>query len=65
MEYGYTFKTYIAGGREHYEYSADALAWLERSELENSGRPVVIKKTSRFRKAFCLCCIWTRANLIR
>ena len=48
MEYGYTFKTYIANGREYYEYSTDALTWLERSELERAGRPVTIKKDFPF-----------------
>lgn len=48
MEYGYTFKTYIADGREHYEYSTDALTWLERSELESSGQPVTTKKDFPF-----------------
>ena len=48
MEYGYTFKTYIANGRECYEYSTDALTWLERSELERAGRPVTIKKDFPF-----------------
>lgn len=48
MEYGYTFKTYIAGGREHYEYGTDARAWSERDGLERKGQPVVINKDFPF-----------------
>ena len=40
MIHDYTFKTYIASGREYYEYSVDALTWLERSELERHGQPI-------------------------
>lgn len=48
MKCGYTFKTYIANGREYYEYSVDTLTWLERGELERSRRPAVIKKDFPF-----------------
>lgn len=48
MIHDYTFKTYIANGREYYEYSVDALTWLERSTLERSGQPAVIKKDFPF-----------------
>lgn len=48
MTHDYTFKTYIANGREYYEYSVDALTWLERSELESSGQPTLIKKDFPF-----------------
>lgn len=48
MECGYTFKAYIANGREHYEYSTDALAREERDELERRGRPAAIKKDFPF-----------------
>ena len=48
MTHDYTFKTYIANGREYYEYSVDALTWLERSECESSGQPTLIKKDFPF-----------------
>lgn len=48
MTHDYKFKTYIASGREYYEYSADALTWLERSEHEHHGRPALIKKDFLF-----------------
>ena len=48
MAYGYTFKTYIANGREYYEYSTDALTREKRDELERVGRPVTIKKDFPF-----------------
>lgn len=48
MIHDYTFKTYIANGREYYEYSVDALTWLERSELERHGQPTLIKKDFPF-----------------
>ena len=48
MEHGYTFKTYISNGHEHYEYSTDALTQRERDELERTGRPVTIKKDFPF-----------------
>lgn len=51
MIHDYTFKTYIANGREYYEYSVDALTWLERSTLERSGQPAVIKKDFPFPKS--------------
>ena len=52
MTHDYTFKTYIANGREYYEYSVDALTWLERSELERHGQPTLIKKDSPFGRNF-------------
>ena len=48
MTHDHTFKTYIANGREYYEYSVDALTWLERSELERHGQPTLIKKDFPF-----------------
>ena len=51
MIHDYTFKTYIANGREYYEYSVDALTWLERSTLERSGQPAVIKKDFQIGRA--------------
>ena len=48
MEYSYTFKTYIANGREHYEYSVDALTQLERSEFELRGQSTLTKKDFPF-----------------
>ena len=48
MTHDYTFKTYIANGREYYEYSVDTLTWLERSERESSGQPMLIKKDFPF-----------------
>ena len=48
MEYGYTFKTHIANGREHYEYSTDALTRYERDDLERKGQPAAIKKDFPF-----------------
>lgn len=48
MDHSYTFKTYIANGREYYEYSADALTWLECSELEHRGQSTLIKKDFPF-----------------
>ena len=48
MTHDYTFKTYIANGREYYEYSVDTLAWTERSELERCGQPTIIKKDFPF-----------------
>ncbi len=48
MTHDYTFKTYIANGREYYEYSVDALTWLERSACESSGQPTLIKKDFPF-----------------
>ena len=48
MDHNYTFKTYIANGREYYEYSADALTWLGRSELERHGNSTLIKKDFPF-----------------
>ena len=58
MTHDYTFKTYIANGREYYEYSVNALTWTE-----HNVNPRLSKKTSRFRKAFCLCCIWIWGRL--
>lgn len=51
MTHDYTFKTYIANGREYYEYSVDALTWLERSACESSGQPTLIKKDFPFPKS--------------
>lgn len=48
MRYEYTFKTYIANGREHYEYSIDALTSEQRRQLEEYERPAVIKKDFPF-----------------
>lgn len=48
MTHYYTFKTYIADGREYYEYSADALTWLERGELERHGQSTLTKKDFPF-----------------
>lgn len=48
MTHDYTFKTYIANGREYYEYSVDALTWLERSELESNCQLTLIKKDFPF-----------------
>ena len=48
MDHSYTFKTYIVNGREYYEYSADTLTWLERSERENYGQSTLIKKDFPF-----------------
>lgn len=48
MEYEYTFKTYIANGREYYEYTIDALTREERDELERRGQPTAIKKDFPF-----------------
>lgn len=48
MTHDYTFKTYIANGREHYEYSVDALTWTERNELERRSQPTLIKKDFPF-----------------
>lgn len=48
MTHDYTFRTYIVNGREHYEYSVDALTWIERSELERCGQPTIIKKDFPF-----------------
>lgn len=48
MDHSYTFKTYIVNGREYYEYSADTLTWLERSERENHGPSTLIKKDFPF-----------------
>ena len=48
MDHSYTFKTYIVNGREYYEYSADTLTWLERSERENHGQSTLIKKVFPF-----------------
>lgn len=48
MEYGYTFKTYIANGREYYEYSTDALTREERGGLERKGQTAAIKKDFPF-----------------
>ena len=44
MTHDYTFRTYIANGREYYEYSIDAPTWTERCELERRGQPTFIKK---------------------
>ena len=48
MTHDYTFKTYIAKGREYYEYSVDALTWMERNELERHSQPALIKKDFPF-----------------
>ena len=48
MECGYTFKAYIANGREYYEYSTDALTREERDELERRGQSAAIKKDFPF-----------------
>lgn len=48
MEHRYTFKTYVANGREYYEYSVDALTWLEQSELERHGQSTLTKKDFPF-----------------
>ena len=48
MTHDYTFKTYIANGREYYEYSTDTLTKLERSEFENHGQSTAIKKDLPF-----------------
>ena len=48
MTHDYTFKTYIANGREYYEYSVDVLTWTERSELERRDQSVLIKKDFPF-----------------
>lgn len=48
MTHDYTFRTYIANGREYYEYSIDALTWTERSDLERRGQPTFIKKDFPF-----------------
>lgn len=48
MTHDYTFRTYIANGREYYEYSVDALTWLERSELESNCQLTLIKKDFPF-----------------
>ncbi len=48
MRYEYTFKTYIANGREHYEYSIDALSEGQRRQLEEFEQPAVIKKDFPF-----------------
>lgn len=48
MAHEYTFKTYIANGREHYEYSTDALTREERGDLERKGQTTVIKKDFPF-----------------
>ncbi len=48
MNYEYAFKTYIANGREYYEYSIDALTSEQRRQLERYEHPVVIKKDFPF-----------------
>jgi len=48
MTHDYTFRTYIANGREHYEYSVDALSWTGHSESEKRDQPVLIKKDFPF-----------------
>ena len=48
MTHDYTFKAYIANGREYYEYSVDALTWTEHNELERCGQSTIIKKDFPF-----------------
>ena len=48
MTHDYTFKTYIANGREYYEYSVNALTWTEHNELERCGQSTIIKKDFPF-----------------
>ena len=48
MTHEYRFKVCAANGRACYEYSADALIWVERNELERHGQPAGIKKDFPF-----------------
>ncbi len=48
MKYEYTFKTYIANGREYYEYSIDALTSEDFGQPKLYGQPTVIKKDFPF-----------------
>lgn len=48
MTHDYTFRTYVANGREYYEYSIDTLTWTAHSELERRDQPALIKKDFPF-----------------
>ena len=65
MTHDHTFKTYIANGREYYEYSVDALTWLERSELERHGQPTLIKKDFPFPESLLSLLYFDTAPIIR